>query len=192
MQICICVYLYLYVCAHVYAYIITGWRRLIGSPKLQIISTKEPLNIGLFCWKRRIKIRDPTSLRHPVRIFAYWHAYICMCMCVYMYVYVCILYVCIYKYIHIGILIYMYIYTHVCTYIYIYIYIYMYIFIYTCMYKNTYTWYTHIIHTCIYVHIYIYVYIHFPGICFSHKQAVDSLSFDDTHSIFSFFPNVFE
>ena len=26
----------------------TGWRRLIGSPKLQIISTKEPLNIGHF------------------------------------------------------------------------------------------------------------------------------------------------
>jgi len=44
----------------------TGWRRLIGSPKSQIIVHKEPLNIGLFCWKWPIKIRDPMSLRHPV------------------------------------------------------------------------------------------------------------------------------
>ena len=31
-------------------------------------STKEPLNIGHFCRKWPIKIRDPMSLRHPVRI----------------------------------------------------------------------------------------------------------------------------
>ena len=46
--------------------VITGWRRLIGSPKLQIISTKEPLNIGHFCRKWHIKIRDPMSLCHLV------------------------------------------------------------------------------------------------------------------------------
>ena len=44
----------------------TGWRRLIGSPKLQIISHNEPLNIGHFCGKWPIKIRDAMSLRHPV------------------------------------------------------------------------------------------------------------------------------
>ena len=93
----------------------TGWRRLIGSPKLQISfhkratkyralllkmtykdkepyessppcthlflhnqfvwnetrGTKEPLNIGLFCWKWPIKIRKPMSLRHSVRIYSY-------------------------------------------------------------------------------------------------------------------------
>ena len=44
----------------------TGWRRLIGSPKMQIFSSKEPLNIGHFCGKWPIKIRDSMSLRHPV------------------------------------------------------------------------------------------------------------------------------
>ena len=37
-------------------------------------STKEPLNIGHFCGKWPIKIRDPMSLRHPV------------CMCTYTYI----------------------------------------------------------------------------------------------------------
>ena len=35
----------------------TGWRRLIGSPKLQIFSTKEPLNIGHFCGRARARER---------------------------------------------------------------------------------------------------------------------------------------
>ena len=45
---------------------ITEWRRLIGSPELQMIFYNEPLNIGLFCGKWPIKIRDPMSFRHPV------------------------------------------------------------------------------------------------------------------------------
>jgi len=32
-------------------------------------STQEPLNIGRFCGKRPIKIRNPMSLRHPVKAF---------------------------------------------------------------------------------------------------------------------------
>jgi len=44
----------------------TGWRKHIGSPNLQIISTKEPLNIGHFCRKWFIKIRDLMRLCHPV------------------------------------------------------------------------------------------------------------------------------
>ena len=49
---------------------VTGWRRLIGSPKSQIIFHKEPLNIGHFCRKWPLKIRDPMSLRHPVSVIA--------------------------------------------------------------------------------------------------------------------------
>jgi len=44
---------YTYTCK----YMGTGWRRLIGSPT----------NIGHFCGKWPIKIRDPMSLGHPVR-----------------------------------------------------------------------------------------------------------------------------
>ena len=44
----------------------TGWQRLIGSPKLQIVSTKEQLNICHFCGKWPIKMRDSMGLRHPV------------------------------------------------------------------------------------------------------------------------------
>jgi len=46
---------------------VTGWRRLIGFPSCRLFSTKEPLNIGHVCGKWPIKIRDPMSLRHPVR-----------------------------------------------------------------------------------------------------------------------------
>jgi len=44
----------------------TGWRRLIGSPSCRSFSTEEPLNIGHFCRKWPIKIRDPMSRCHPV------------------------------------------------------------------------------------------------------------------------------
>ena len=52
-----------HICTHfemyIYVYILrdTGWRRLLGSPKLQIIffSTKEPLNIVHFCEEWPIK-----------------------------------------------------------------------------------------------------------------------------------------
>jgi len=37
-------------------------------------STKEPLNMGHFCGKWPIKIRDPMSLRHPISIYRIWCA----------------------------------------------------------------------------------------------------------------------
>jgi len=58
--------------------LITGWRLLTGSPKLQ--TTKEPPNIGHFCGKWPIKIRDPMSFRHPV-LRVYRHsifAHVCL------------------------------------------------------------------------------------------------------------------
>jgi len=53
---------------------VTGWRRLIGWLKLQVIFRnrdthyfgKEPLTIGLFCGKWPVKIRHPMGLCHPV------------------------------------------------------------------------------------------------------------------------------
>jgi len=50
----------------------TGWRRLIGSPKQRSFSTKEPLNIGHFCGKWPIKIRDLMTLCYPVWLYQ-WH-----------------------------------------------------------------------------------------------------------------------
>ena len=47
-------------------------------------STKEPLNIGHFCGKWPIKIRDPMSLRHPVRWSCSCHFEVCIYICVWM------------------------------------------------------------------------------------------------------------
>jgi len=59
----------------------TGWRRLIGSHKCRPFSTKEPLNVGHFCGKWHIKIRDPMSLRHPVpRDVKYLKMHIHICL----------------------------------------------------------------------------------------------------------------
>ena len=49
----------------------TARRRLIGSPKLQIIFHKRAFKYSYFCGKWPIKIRDPMSLRHPVSISCY-------------------------------------------------------------------------------------------------------------------------
>jgi len=43
----------------------TGWRRLIGCSKLQVVFAKPPLIIGLFCGKWPVKIRHSMTLRHP-------------------------------------------------------------------------------------------------------------------------------
>ena len=72
--------------AHVIAHVITsamascdtGWQKLIGSPSCRSFSTKEPLNIGHFCGKWPIKIRDPMSLRHPVaHVMSYTYTSVC-------------------------------------------------------------------------------------------------------------------
>jgi len=54
----------------------TGWRRLIGCLKLQVIFAKEPLIIRLFCGKWPMKIRHRMTRRHPV-------SSLCICVCVY-------------------------------------------------------------------------------------------------------------
>jgi len=43
----------------------TGWWRLIGCLKLQVIFRKQPRIEGLVCGKWPIKIRYPMTLRHP-------------------------------------------------------------------------------------------------------------------------------
>jgi len=44
----------------------TGWRLLIGSPKMQIIIHKRATKYRSFLRKMTYKVRDPMSLRHPV------------------------------------------------------------------------------------------------------------------------------
>jgi len=44
----------------------TGWRRLIGSPKLQIIVHKRAIKYKSLLREMTYKIRDPMSLGHPV------------------------------------------------------------------------------------------------------------------------------
>ena len=55
----------------------TGWRRLIGSRKLQIIFHKRAIKYRSLLRKMIYIIRDPMSLRHPVRLFTPWciHTY---------------------------------------------------------------------------------------------------------------------
>jgi len=48
---------------------VTGWRRLVGSPKLQIIFHKSATQYRSLLRKRPIEIRDPMSLRYPVRVY---------------------------------------------------------------------------------------------------------------------------
>jgi len=62
----------------------TGWRRLIGCLKLQVISAKEPLIIGLFCRKWPVKIRHLTYDCHSVCIFE-----VCIFVCIHTAVWIC-------------------------------------------------------------------------------------------------------
>jgi len=59
---------------------VTGWRRLIGSPKLQTFSTKEPLNIGHFCGKWPVKIMDPMTPPCKWVMTVCIHTHIHMCI----------------------------------------------------------------------------------------------------------------
>jgi len=66
----------------------TGWRRLIGCLKLQVLLRKEPLIIGIFCGKWPMKIRHLMTLRHPVCVcstLSLSHPIpdrVCVCVCV--------------------------------------------------------------------------------------------------------------
>jgi len=75
------IYTYVYIYTRVSHYsidkiynICTGYRRLIGSPKLQIIFHKRATKYRSLLRKWPIKIRNPVSLRHPVCITpTNWH-----------------------------------------------------------------------------------------------------------------------
>jgi len=66
-----------HICTHfemyIYVYILrdTGWRRLLGSPKLQIIFHKRATKYSSLLRRMTYKERDPMSLRHPVYIYMY-------------------------------------------------------------------------------------------------------------------------
>ena len=119
----------------------TGWRRLIGSPKLQIIFHKRATKYTSLLRKMTQKDKgsyessppcsSASSPPQPITI------YICTCTYVYIYIYEYIhMYVLILIYMYIYIWIYSYVYTHQSQYIYVYIhmYIHIYINIYICMY----------------------------------------------------------
>ena len=65
---------YVYICVYLlirsteFTLCITNTCNLKRHARCRSFSTKEPLNIGLFCGKWPIKIRDPMSLRHPVSV----------------------------------------------------------------------------------------------------------------------------
>ena len=68
------IYIWIYMYIHdiymnIHGY--TEWRRLIGSPKLQIIFHKRATKYRLFCGKWPIKMKDPMILRHPVFVCAW-------------------------------------------------------------------------------------------------------------------------
>ena len=84
--VCVRVHMYTYIYTHIcpctciqifmYGYIhicTTGWQRPIGWMPYLIddLWHIQALIVGLFCGKRRIKIRHPMTLRHPV------HAHSC-------------------------------------------------------------------------------------------------------------------
>ena len=60
----------------------TGWRRLTGSPQLQIIFHKRATKYRSLLQKMTYKIRDPMSLRQPV--YTCICGYVCTYMCVYL------------------------------------------------------------------------------------------------------------
>ena len=45
----------------------TGWRRLIGCLKLQVIFRKRATNYRALLWEMTYKDRHPMGLRHPVQ-----------------------------------------------------------------------------------------------------------------------------
>jgi len=129
---CVCVHVNL-PCAYVYRVAKTHRKNLPLS--CRSFSTKEPLNIGHFCGKWPIKMRDPMSLCHPVCIFGYWICvrlftckstwcgkftreclFICVCIYVYLCVFMCI---CIYSFTCVCIC--------VCKFMCIHVYVYVYV-----------------------------------------------------------------
>ena len=94
-------------------FVCTGWRRLIGSPKFQIIFHKKATKYRALLQKMTYKDKGSYESSPPsiswkiccnilhICIFIYTYVYICM----YIYIYICIyaLYIYMYKYIYIYI-----------------------------------------------------------------------------------------
>ena len=64
----VCMYsrVYIYACIHFGTCACTGWRRLIGSPKLQIIFHKRATKYGLFLWKMTHKDKGSYESSPPL------------------------------------------------------------------------------------------------------------------------------
>ena len=123
------IYIHMYKYTHTTPYPLwkgTGWRRFIGSPKLQIIFHKRATKYRSLLREMNYKIRDPMSLRHPVVGYRVVYMYISI------YMYPQYMYIYIYIYTHTtsyplyakgGIYLHTYIYTrNIYTYAYTYVY----------------------------------------------------------------------
>ena len=77
-------YVYIYMC--VYAYLRIGWRRLIGSPKLQIIFHKRAtryrslLQQTAYKEKGSCESSPPCSYGCTLRMISYTCVYVCICI----------------------------------------------------------------------------------------------------------------
>ena len=107
-------YIYTYVCIHMHTHVVyitvcflaslyhscdTGWQRLIGSPKLQIIFHKRAIKYRSLL--RKMTYKDKGSYESsPPCMYMYVCVCICICICMYMYVHVYVyVYICICMYI---------------------------------------------------------------------------------------------
>ena len=68
--VCVCIYIHVYISVYIYMIIHksagTGWRRLIGCLKLQVIFRKRATNYRALWRKMTHEQRHPMGLRHPV------------------------------------------------------------------------------------------------------------------------------
>jgi len=114
-----CVYVCLYICMDMYSYICmnTGWRRLIGSPKLQIIFHKRATKYRSLLQKMTYKDKGSYEFSPPCTyssspkvvpslLFSCYDILLCI-MCIGMCVYVC---VCMFVYMYGYVFVYMYAY----------------------------------------------------------------------------------
>ena len=57
---------------------VQGGKEAYNAVTCRSLSAKEPINIGLFCWKRPLKIRHPMPLCHPVTCGVFWYKFRCL------------------------------------------------------------------------------------------------------------------
>ena len=107
----------LYVCVYIWmdvrTYVCTGWPRLIGSPKLQIIFHKRATKYRSLLRKMTHKDKGSCESSPPCMYDMFWRLYVCM-------LYVCMnvsMYVCMYVYMYACMYICSYVFVCICTYI---------------------------------------------------------------------------